>query len=271
MCGWSTYEARLGVSGSSENDPQRDSTYNHTQSRLLRKLVSSLSYKRVSIANKDQEVAITDVADDFNTKKIFSLPGEELPHGALVLWADSTWLITEVDAHKELYTEGKMRRCNYYLKWIDDNGNLVCRWSVVEDGTKYLIGEKQSDMMAIGDARIAVTIGKDEDTCKLNRGRRFLIDDMDSAEVLAYQITKPNKLYNVYNGKGVFRFILNEVNVTDDDNVELRIADYYNWAPKTDKHIPDNQTNASLEQIVSDAKERQENMSTTIDNRKVWL
>ena len=42
----------------------------------------------------------------------------------------------------------------------------------------------------------------------------------------AYQITKSNKLFNVYNGEGVFRFILNEVQLTKDDDVVKRIADY---------------------------------------------
>ena len=126
-------------------------------------------------------------------------------------------------------------------------------------------------MMAIGDARIAVTIGKDRDTNKLSRGRRFLIDDMDSDEVLAYQITKPNKLFNVYNGKGVFRFILNEVNLTDDDNVEARIADYYSWKPRVEMPEPDTKVDDTLEQIVANAKEEKENTPEEIKKSGVWL
>jgi hypothetical protein len=80
--------------------------------------------------------------------------------------------------------------------------------------------------MTTGDARISITIPKDSDTVKLNRGRRFLIDDPHTNNVLAYQITKPNRLFNVFNNNGVFRFILSEVNVTDNDNLELRVADY---------------------------------------------
>lgn len=266
---WSTYEARLGISADYGGDPKRYSALCHLQDRTKRKITSSLSYKDVTIDGVSRNVAITEGPDSFDTKYIISVPGEDLPHGSVVEWENSFWLITEVNAHNEVYNKGKITRCNYYLKWIDDNGDIIGRWCIVEDGTKYLIGEKSADIMSIGDARIAVTIGKDSDTNKLNRGRRFLIDDMDSTNVLAYQITKPNKLYNVYNGKGVFRFILNEVNLTDDDNVELRIADYYNWAPKTPPLKPNNQVDATLEEIVDAAIDKSE--SANDDNKGVWL
>lgn len=271
MSVWSTYEARLGASNNSVGDPKRKSALDHAQGRISRKIIASLSYNTVKVNGEDKQVSIKDVTGDYTTKKIFSMPGDTLPHGDLIEWENSRWLVTEVDAHHALYTEGLMRRCNYYLRWVDSDGNVIGRWCVVEDGTKYLIGEKTGDMMAIGDARIAITIGKDKDTNKLSRGRRFLIDDMDSDEVLAYQITKPNKLFNVYNGKGVFRFILNEVNLTDDDNVELRIADYYSWKPRVEMPKPDTQVDDTLEQIVTDAKEKKENTPEEIKKSGVWL
>lgn len=267
---WNTYEARLGVPQNASENAKRDSGLDHVQDRLRRKLVASLSYKEVKIGGEERKVAVIE-EEEFTTKKIVSLPNEDLEHGAIVDWADEKWLITEVNSHKEVCTEGKMRQCNYLLKWIDDTGNVISKWCVVEDGTKYLIGEKNSDMITIGDARIAITLGKDRDTVKLSRGRRFLVDDMDSQEVLAYQITKPNKLFNVYGGKGVFRFILNEVNVTDDDNTELRIADYYSWKPKTKRAKPDVQVDSVLEKIVTDAVEKKKNTPADIEERKVWL
>lgn len=271
MSVWNTYEARLGASNNSVGDPKRNSVLDHAQGRISRKITASLSYNTVKVNGVDKQVSIKDVTGDYTTKKIFSMPGESLPHGELIGWENSMWLVTEVDAHHAIYSEGLMRRCNYYLRWIDEIGNIIGRWCVVEDGTKYLIGEKTEDMMAIGDARVAVTIGKDCDTNKLSRGRRFLIDDMDSDNVLAYQITKPNKLFNVYNGKGVFRFILNEVNLTDNDNVELRIADYYSWEPQVNTPKPDVQVEDTLEQIIVDAKKRTENAPDKIKDSGVWL
>jgi len=81
-----------------------------------------------------------------------------------------------------------------------------------------------------------LTIGRNSDTAKLTRQMRFLIDDPESPNVMAYQLTKPLKVGTTYgiNGtiKGVFKFVIQEVNTTDDDNLELMIPDYY-------KHFPD--------------------------------
>lgn len=263
---WTTYTARLDSGG----DESHTTSLDHNRSAIQRRIKANLSYKQAFIGDKEIYLAVTD-SDELNTKNVYSMPGEDLPHGAVIRWADSMWLITERDAHRELYTKGVMKQCNYILKWINTDGDVVSRWCIVEDGTKYLIGEKSEDMMSVGDARIAVTIGKDPETSQLNRGRRFLIDDLDSNDVLAYQITKPNKLYNIYNGAGVFRFILSEVNATDDDNKELRIADYYNWKPRIERPVPDIKTDDPLEKITVGAKDLVDNRYDDLDEKKVWL
>ena len=271
---WSTYEARLGMSGRQGEEPRREESLSRAQALLRRKIAASPSYHVVMVAGKKQEVSISDT-EEFNIKTVTSMPGESLQHGAVLEWEnaglDTFWLVTEIDMCNGMYDRGKIQRCNYVLKWIDDHGDVISRWVIVEDGTKYLIGEKSADMMTIGDARLAVTVGKDKDTNKLVRGQRFLIDDMDSSQVLAYQITKPNKLYSVYNGEGVFRFILNEVNLTDNDNVELRIADYYSWKPRKDVIVSDVQTGETVEQIVTDAIKDKESHPGEIDAGKGWL
>lgn len=50
--------------------------------------------------------------------------------------------------------------------------------------------------------------------------------------MMAFQLTKPIKLNNVFNDDGVFKFVLQEVTATSFDNFELRIADYYKYFPK---------------------------------------
>lgn len=267
---WETYEARLGINQGTTNDLRRDNALNTVQDRMRRKITSSLSYQNVKVNGETVQVAILDTTE-FNVKKIFSMPGQELPHGAVIEWADYNWLVTQTDARSEYVNEGRIQQCNYKLKWINKDGIIVSRWCIVEDGTKYLIGEKANQLMTIGDARIAVTIGKDSETNYLKRGMRFLIDDLDSEEVLAYEITKPNKLFNVYGGKGVFRFILNESNVTPYDNIEARVADYYNWEPETERAKPDAKVDATFEKIAENAKEEQETLPEKIKESGVWL
>lgn len=76
---------------------------------------------------------------------------------------------------------------------------------------------------------------------------------------LAYALTKPLKLYSVFNGEGAYSFVLQEVDTTDDDNRELRIADYYKYFPKTTDVDPQNR-------VVVDPDTT--DMET---GRKVWI
>lgn len=267
---WETYEKRLGVSGAPTGDPKREIAMERFQGRFLRKITASLSYQKAIIDGRERQVAIRHQSE-YNIKKVYAMPGETLRHGTMVEWANTNWIITQVDPNVEALSQAIMERCNYLLKWIDDDGVVVKKHCIVSDGTKYLIGEKTEEVVTIGDARIAITISKDDDTVKLGRGRRFLIDDPDADEVLAYQITKPNKFYNMYDGNGVYRFILNEVNVTDNDNISERIADYYSWKPRIERPIVDTQTGISVEEVVSNAIEKQQESINSINDRTVWL
>ena len=101
--------------------------------------------------------------------------------------------------------------------------------------TTDLTGEYEDRHYVVtrGDSRIAVTLPRNPDTVKLGRTNRFIIDDPDSGMPLAYALTKPLKIGSVYNGRGIFKFVLQEVNTTEDDELEFGIADYYKHFPKT--------------------------------------
>lgn len=88
--------------------------------------------------------------------------------------------------------------------------------------------------MTRGDSRIAVTLAKNKETAKLSRKNRFIIDDPESQEPLSYILSKPLKLGWSFNGEGAYKFVMQEVNSTDDDNFELYIADYYKHFPRGD-------------------------------------
>lgn len=263
MSAWDMYVERVSQTGT-----MRDAIVEQTRTTLANMMYDSPSCHKVTIDGEEQQVVITH-RDNISEKRITSIPGEKLKHGGIVSFRGSTWLITEIDADDEVYDRGLMVRCNHILRWIGRDGTLKEKWCVIEDGTKYLIGEYTERIMAIGDARIAMTIAKDEDTVELRRGVRFLIDDPDSDECLAYQITKPNKLFNTYDGKGVFKFILNEVQSTKEDNKALRIADYANWMPNIKRdgdHVDSEQTIAEIVDAATALAQKKPD-----DNKKGWL
>lgn len=86
--------------------------------------------------------------------------------------------------------------------------------------------------MTRGDSRISMMIARNDETIKLNREHRFLIDDPESPIKLAYQLTKPLKLGWSFNGDGVYKFVLQEVTSTINDDVANGIADYYKYYPR---------------------------------------
>ena len=81
-----------------------------------------------------------------------------------------------------------------------------------------------------------MTITRDEYTSKFKRESRFIIDDYDADEPLAYRLTKPLKTGSTYGElgevNGVYKFVLAECNREDTDNIELHIANYYEKYPK---------------------------------------
>ncbi len=229
MSFWDTYRSRINAQGG-----DRRTAALQKEGRLLNaKMLASPSYHQVIINGEHRSLAVIN-SDNLNQKTLCTLPGEDLPPGGAVEWMKNHWLITEVDANNELYTKGIMRQCNYLLRWIADDGNIVERWCIVEDGTKYLTGEYGDNDFIItrGDSRISLTLPKDGYTLRLNRDDRFLIDDYGSPNVLAYRLTKPFKLGGSFGENGVLYFVLQECNTEDSDNLELHIANYYDHFPR---------------------------------------
>lgn len=226
---WSAYNNRISALGGTIRNASliRESRY------INSKLPNNLSYTTAIVEGEEQNVAIIN-SDNFNEKKIISMPGESITQGSLVHWMDQYWLVTEKDYNETIYTRAKMLQCNYLLKWVSDDNVIHEQWCVVEDGTKYLTGEYEDRNFVItrGDTRLSVTIAINDDTAKLDREDRFLIDDSRSGVMLAYQLSKPYKLGNSFNGEGVYKFVLQEVTTTDYDNQELGIADYYKHFPR---------------------------------------
>ncbi len=229
MSAWDLYKARLSVLGETKRGTalQREKRY------LAKKMPANLSYHKAIIDGEERNLAIIN-SDNLTQKTLCSLPGEKLPHGGIVEWMNNHWLITELDANNEVYSKGIMEQCNYLLKWIIDDGTIIERWCIVEDGTKYLTGEYGDNdfILTRGDTRISVTLPLDEYTVKLNRQNRFLIDSYKSPNVLAYTLTKPFKLGGSFGDAGVVTFVMQECNTEDTDNLELHIANYYKYYPR---------------------------------------
>lgn len=240
MGAWDQYQARSELRGSG----RRAAHLKREQQNIVAHLPDNLSYTDAVIYDPEdslnvpgddltglaihKKVAIIN-SDNLNEKMIMAMPGDEIVNGSLVHWMDQYWLVTEQDANSTVYRRSKMLQCNHLLKWVDEDHVIREQWCVVEDGTKYLTGELEDRNFIVtrGDSRIAITIAKNAHTVKLGRLHRFLVDDPDDENKMAFALTKPLKFAGVYGGKGVYKFVCQEINSSDDDNMELGIADYY--------------------------------------------
>ena len=251
MASWDAYQARINVHGGSKRNASliRECRFINT------KLPDSLSYHHVEIYKDEygynieseaaqehkiqQDVAIIN-SDNLNEKTIISMPSEDIELGSLVFWMDEYWLVVERDANTTVYTKAKLLQCNHILRWLTPDDQLIEQWCVVEDGTKYLTGEYEDRNFIVtrGDSRISVQLARNPQTVVLNRENRFLIDDDASPHKLGYQLTKPLKRGLTYKSKGIFKFVLQEVTATVNDNHELGIADYYKHFPKQQETEP---------------------------------
>ena len=234
---WDTYQARNTIRGATGRDRAKYALMN----RLTHQIPSILSYQNLDIDGVERNIVVLN-SDNLNLKTICSMPGEDIRHGATIEWNNFRWLVTERDANTEIYTKCIMEQCNYLLRWVDpDTKSVIERWCIIEDGTKYLTGEYGDKDMAMlrGDARVSMTITKDEYTLKFGRNSRFIIDDYNSIEPLAYRMTKPYKLGGSFDENGVLHFVLTECNTEDDDNLDLHIADYYTYFDRDGNPVAD--------------------------------
>lgn len=277
MSVWSTYEGRLAAHG----ETKHDASFLREMRYINRKLPDNLSYQTVTIfdtahsfnieseamvsASFEQNVAIIN-SDNLNEKYIFSMPQEELRCGCLIEWMDNHWILTELDANSTLYMRGKLLQCNHVLKWVNEKDEIIKQWCAVEDGTKYLTGEFEDRNFIVTrpDARIAVTVPKNSETVKLNRSNRFIIDDPESPDPMAYALTKPLKRGLTYNDEGIFKFVMHEEVVTDNDNFELGIADYY-------KHFPKPSSGGQSASPQPSGDDGGNDGNGTTGGKKVWL
>lgn len=245
MSAWDTYQNRIKIYG----DTKRKASLIRETRFIESKLPDNLSYHSVDIYPAQygyniksdnaiehlihQNVAIIN-SDNLNEKTIISMPYEGIELGSLINWMGNYWLVCERDANTTVYEKGKLLQCNHLLKWISPEKEIMEQWCIIEDGTKYLTGELEDKNFVVtrGDSRISLQIARNKYTVAFGRECRFLIDDTDSPHKLSYLLTKPLKLGQTYNDEGTFKFVLQEVTATSDDNHELGIADYYKYFPK---------------------------------------
>jgi hypothetical protein len=229
---WDKYGSLLNVHG----DTRRDRIISETKASIKKRAKSSPAYKTVMVDGVEQNLVIVS-SQDFSYKKITSLPDEQIHLGSMVDWANQKWLITSVDAEDEVHQRGQMYHCNVCLKWQNAEGNIISRFGVVENMSLFASGTVAARVMDSLQQWYRVQLPVDEETVKIRRDKRFLMDIVQD-EPNAYIATNREVIMGntypedidggyTFNGRHkILAITLCQTQLSDADNTTLMIADY---------------------------------------------
>ncbi len=140
---------------------------------------------------------------------------------------DTYWLIYNSFDVNGIHYEGKMIQCNYLLKWQLSTGEIIERWANIVSASKYDVGEKHNNTLALSSNNYTILIGYCEEGFELE-GKRVFIDMKPSNPTKVFKITRSDDV--IYNSSGIgyiLSFIADKTEFNfETDNQELRICDY---------------------------------------------
>lgn len=158
------------------------------------------------------------------------IPIGNLKTGYYVKYNDSFWLIKDIVDNNGVYEKAIMFFCNYKMNFISDvSGEIVSYPVYMKNATQYNSGETAREQETIGSSKFLIFIPYNEETIKIDHGKRFLIDK-NHDNPTAFEITQVDTIsHNFDDDFAVIRWTLVESQFNPKtDNKELMIADYYN-------------------------------------------
>lgn len=136
------------------------------------------------------------------------------------------WICIESFDRDEILCAGKLVRCNYIMKWQDNDKNIF-EYPVFEiNSTQYNSGEFGDKTMTLGSSQHLITAIADKNTIALNHGHRFFWD-RNTVDPTVFKITQNDTTAMNYD-KGLVK-----ITVTEDqynpktDSIENWLCDYF--------------------------------------------
>lgn len=139
------------------------------------------------------------------------------------------WLIKNIVDNNKIYEKSIMFHCNYNLKFVSDVSEKIVNYPVyMKNATQYNSGETARVQETIGSSKFLIYIPYNEETIKIDHGKRFLID-RNTLDPTAFEVTQVDTISNNYDDNlGVLRLTVVEGQFNGKtDNKELMVADYY--------------------------------------------
>lgn len=232
------YEARINLHGTTQRERAKNRLIAHLNDRTQH----SLSYKDILLNGIETQLIINSGTQPYY-KEFQSLPDQQINIGDYIEWANSHWIVTTCDSDDEIYRDGKLEQCNYLLKWQNELGGIVERWSIIKSASKYNDGTTSNDVLSLGSDQLSVIIPLDEEAIKLKKsmGKKFFIDS-NKKDPTTYELTGTGNVPDTYNGHGITSWIVKECAYTaTEDDLKYGVCNYKS-VDNTPKENPDETT-----------------------------
>lgn len=225
-----TWRTRVELVGNTRRERQK----NKLVRDIERLAPDSLSYKTIYVDGEERQAIVTS-SDAYNLRNFISMPGETIPFGAMIQYADRYWLVREKEIDDEIYAKCQAQLCNVLMRWQNAYGEVLEYYGVGEDATKYSSGivNGKDYMITLGEFQIKVALPVNEDTAVIHRDMRFLIDVESFVDTLresdmhptAFKVTRRNIVTGTFDDAGYVEITMVEDRFIDGkDDIENGLA-----------------------------------------------
>ncbi|MFE4571296.1 Ig-like domain-containing protein [Paenibacillus chitinolyticus] len=140
----------------------------------------------------------------------------DIKTGDIVDCLGSQYIIHYEVEDRDFFWAAKAKRCTGLLNWIDFSGKIHSAAYAFKNDTTSNFGLTEGLMISTGNERRQIIIQLNKDTKQLNKTKRFILDER------AWKITSFDRLQN-----GLIFIVLQEDEISTNDNLDLEIADYH--------------------------------------------
>lgn len=162
------------------------------------------------------------------TVQFETLIGKTIPIGTVLYDTDEQiyYLCTESFNKDKILNNGKLTRCNNFLKWQDDSGKIF-EYPVFDiNSTQYNSGVQGDKVMTLGSTQHMLTITADENTIALDHDKRFF-NDRNTKSPTVFRLTQNDTTALNYD-KGLLHITITEDEYNPDtDSIENWLCDYF--------------------------------------------
>ena len=242
-----SYLKKMDRIGSSRKDmvmKRKQSAFYHYFNEALNKDFCLINGKPSELIFQDHSQSNNkDLSDD----KYVVAPNETIVDiGSYIDWRDTQWLVfTEEQKTIPTHQQLKIKIVNWKIKWLNEKKEIVSYGAYVQNQTLYTLGvASQGDLISIINGKMMLYVQDNEETRGIRIGKRVFVGANVYKIMFADTVSR----------SGLINFLMEEDTLTEDDNRELGIADYYN--NQIEEPVDDGTVENPIHEISGEIKPR---------------